>query len=185
MNFWKPLRCHGAGSLDAGSSFHGVVWLSPQKPSTATGLTGQGPHQPEPILWPPNGEQGRQEMEARFNQESRSSGKLLVMRHVCGQADKSIHRSEAGSGLMRIIRVSHSPAKLEEVQSDATGLRSSWEVYRPGSRPTCLQLSCRLISHSVAQRLKTAELTQGFCVWVEAPCEASQGHPDLLVHSGP
>lgn len=64
-------------------------------------------------------------MEARFNQESRSSGKLLVMRDVGGQADKSIHRSEAGSGLMRIIRVSHSPAKLEEVQSDVTGLRSS------------------------------------------------------------
>lgn len=84
----------------------------------------------------------------------------MAMRQVHGQAAKSIHRSGARSALVRITRARHTPAILREVQSDDTGLTSSWEVSLQVGVQTNgihsqawarLQLSWRSTSYSVAQ----------------------------------
>lgn len=62
------------------------------------GFTGQGPV-PLPSI---KVSRVGQVMVTRFNQESGSSGKFVVMRQVRGQAGTSVHGSDWGSGLMRV-----------------------------------------------------------------------------------
>ena len=68
------------------------------------------------------------EMAVRLNQESRSSGKFVVMRQVRGQARRSICRSGSGSGPVIITWVRHSLVINRQVHSDEAGPRSSQEV---------------------------------------------------------
>ena len=85
-----------------------------------TGLAGQWSHEPDSIAQP---QLGRHRDGSQVSQESGSLGRLSVMKHVHGEADRSIHRWEARSGLTRISKVTHSPAILKEVQGDVTQLR--------------------------------------------------------------
>lgn len=62
------------------------------------------------------------EMGVRFNRESRSSDKFVVMTQVQDPARKSVHKSD--SGLVRTTRVRHSPLIIEQVPRGKTGPRS-------------------------------------------------------------
>ena len=109
---------------------------------------------------PERGEQGRTRDDSQVQSRVQIIRKFMVMRQLCGQAGKSIHSSAAGSALVRITRARHIPAILREIQSDETGLTSSWEVSLwfgvqtngiHGQAWACLQPSWRPPSYSVAQ----------------------------------
>lgn len=109
---------------------------------------------------PERGEQDRTRDDSQVQPTVQIIRKFMVMRQVCGQAGKPIHRSGAGSALVRLTRAKHIPVILREVQSDETGLMSSWEVSLQVGVQThgihreawaCLQLSWRPTSYSVAQ----------------------------------
>lgn len=109
---------------------------------------------------PERGQQDRTRDDSQVQPRVQIIRKFMAMRQVHGQTAKSIHRSGARSALVRITRVRHTPAILMEVQSDDTGLTSSWEVSLQVGVQTngihsqawaCLQLSWRPTSYSVAQ----------------------------------
>lgn len=107
---------------------------------------------------PERGEQGRPRDDSQVQPRVWIIRKFMGMREVRGQAGKSIHRSAAGSALVKITRARHVPAILREVQSDETGLTSSWEgslwagVQTNGIHGQgLLQLTWRATSYGVAQ----------------------------------
>ena len=141
--------------------------------------------------------QACQVMVTRFSQESRSSGKLVVMRQVRGQAGKSVHGSGWGSGLVRVTRWETAQWYLRSTMvrgQDWAQEVSLWaEVWIGGARGQAggqLWLSWRpaLLWHSSDRDWRSqSELSWGPKgeVWMEPPAEAGQGLWGLVVLSRP
>ena len=109
---------------------------------------------------PESSEQGRTRDDSQVHPNVQIIRKFMAMSQVRSEAEKSIHRSAAGSALVRITRTRHIPAILREIQSDETWLMSSWEISLLAGVQTngihgqawpCLQMSWRPRSYSVAQ----------------------------------
>lgn len=79
-------------------------------------------------LVPHQGELDRLEKTASISCEGRPPGTPTVLRQVLGKAGKSTHKSGTGSGLVRAIRVQHSPMIGGKVCTDRTGPRTALEM---------------------------------------------------------
>lgn len=81
-----------------------------------------------PASTPARGSRTDLEKTACFIHETTHPGKFTETRQVQSKAEKSIHASGRGLGLVRITRIRHSVLIAEHISTDETGLRTSQDT---------------------------------------------------------